>query len=296
MRHVLTVGETMVMVTPDAPEPLERATAFRLDIGGAESNVASHLVRAGVPAAWAGAVGDDALGRRLTATLRDRGVDTSLVTVDREAPTGVYFKDPGSDGTRVLYYRRGSAAARLGPAFAATLPLSSAPIVHLSGITAALSDSCRALLDEVVGTRRAAGLPVSFDVNYRPSLWEPAVAARVLLDVAKRCDLVFVGRDEASLLWGTGTAEDVRALIGPPARLVVKDGAVGAHAFDSGRAAVRTRRERRRRRAGRRRRRVRRRIPGRRPGGVPHRRRAASRTPVRGRRARHDGRLLGVNR
>ena len=147
----------------------------------------------GCAAAWASAVGADALGRRLVATLARRGVDTSLVAVDPAAPTGVFFKDPGTDGTRVLYYRRGSAASRLGPAFAAGLPLASAPIVHVSGITAALSDSCRDLLEEVIAVRARHGLPVSFDVNHRPALWEPAVAAPVLLDLARRCDLVFVG-------------------------------------------------------------------------------------------------------
>jgi len=232
---LLAIGETMVLVTPEAPQPLETATGFRLDIAGAESNVASHLARAGVPAAFASAVGDDALGRRLVATLAGRGVDTSLVAVDPGAPTGVFFKDPGANGTRVLYYRRGSAASRLGPEFAATLPLASAPLVHLSGITAALSDSCRALLDAVLAARAAHGLPVSFDVNYRPALWEPAVAGPALLALARRCDLVFVGRDEAQVLWGTGTAAQVRAHLGPGSRLVVKDGDVGAHAFHDGR-------------------------------------------------------------
>jgi 2-dehydro-3-deoxygluconokinase len=98
MRPLLAIGETMVLVTPEQPESLETATAFRLDIAGAESNVASHLARAGVPAAWASAVGDDALGRRLVATLDKRGVDTSLVRVDPAAPTGVFFKDPGATG------------------------------------------------------------------------------------------------------------------------------------------------------------------------------------------------------
>ncbi len=220
----------MVLVTPDRPEPLERAAAFRLDVAGAESNVASHLARAGVPAAWASAVGDDALGRRLTATLEARGVDTSLVLVDPDAPTGVFFKDPGSGATRVLYYRRGSAASRLGPSYAAKLPLTAAPLVHVSGITAALSESCRALLDEVIAVRASAGRPVSFDVNYRPALWDHDVAAPELLDLARRCDLVFVGRDEAATLWGTSSAADVRDLIGT-GKLIVKDGDVGAHAF-----------------------------------------------------------------
>jgi 2-dehydro-3-deoxygluconokinase len=230
---VLAIGETMVLVTPEQPEPLETAAGFRLDIGGAESNVASHLAQAGVQTAWASAVGADPLGRRLLATLTTRGVDTSLVKVDPRAPTGVYFKDPG---TGVHYYRRGSAASRLGPEFAGRLPLDTARLVHVSGITAALSRSCRALLDRVIAERVARSLPISFDVNYRPALWPPDVAGRELLDLARRCDIVFVGRDEAEVLWGTQTAAEVRALIGRRGRLVVKDGSVGAHAFEGGRS------------------------------------------------------------
>jgi 2-dehydro-3-deoxygluconokinase len=226
--QVLTVGETMALLTPELPEPLETASTLRLDIGGAESNVACHLARAGVPASWASAVGDDALGRRILATLAARGVDTSLVLVDPDAPTGVYFKDPGAG---VLYHRRGSAASRLGPGFAATLPLDGVPLVHVSGITAALSDSCRALLDEIIRIRRSHGMPVSFDVNYRPALWPTAVAGPALLDLARRCHIVFVGRDEAETLWATPTAEEVRALLGRGPRLVVKDADVGAHCF-----------------------------------------------------------------
>ena len=94
----------MVLVAPALAEPLETATDFHLDPGGAEANVASHLAALGRRAAWAGLVGDDALGRRLVAQLAARGVDTTWVDADADAPTGVYVKDPGRG---VSYYRRG---------------------------------------------------------------------------------------------------------------------------------------------------------------------------------------------
>lgn len=236
--QVLTLGETMSLVAPTEVAPLERADRFQVDIGGAESNVASHLALLGVSAGWASAVGDDALGRRMLATLAERGVDVSLVAVDPQAPTGVYFKDPGPAGTRVWYYRRGSAASRLGPEYAAALPLAEVPVLHVSGITPALSASCDALLRACVRARREAGLPVSFDVNHRPALWvgdgwAAGRAAELLLEYARLADLVFVGRDEAERVWGAATAEAIVDLIGPGPRVVVKDGEVGAtHAAD----------------------------------------------------------------
>ncbi|MGI9822646.1 sugar kinase [Agromyces sp. Marseille-Q5079] len=228
--EVLTVGETMVLVAPSIAEPLESATSFHLDPGGAESNVASHLAALGTATAWASAVGDDALGRRLVGQLAARGVDTSLVRCDPSAPTGLYVKDPGRG---VQYYRAGSAASRLGPDFVDALPIEGLRLLHVSGITAALSSSCDALLDALFDRASAAGVPVSFDVNHRPSLWPSTdAAAQRLLALAARADLVFVGLDEAQGLWGTATPAEVRALLPEPGVLVVKDGGVGATSYE----------------------------------------------------------------
>ncbi|MFD6055932.1 sugar kinase [Agromyces sp. NPDC060279] len=230
--EVLTVGETMALVVPARAEPLESALDFRVEPGGAESNVAAHLAALGRRAAWAGAVGDDPLGRRLLAQLDALGVDTAWARSDATAPTGVYFKDPG-DG--VHYYRAGSAASRLGADAVAGLPVAGARLLHLSGITPALSVSCDELVDALFDAAAAAGVPVSFDVNHRPALWPSrAAAAERLLELARRARFVFVGRDEAEALWGTSTPESVRELLPEPAQLIVKDGAVGASAFADG--------------------------------------------------------------
>lgn len=230
--EVLAVGETMALVAPAIAEPLELAVDFHVDPGGAEANVASHLAALGRRAAWAGAVGDDALGRRILRQLAERGVDTRRVTIDPTAPTGVYVKDPGNG---VRYYRQGSAASRLAPPFAAGLALDGVRVVHLSGITPALSPSCDGLVDALVDAARAAGAAVSFDVNHRPALWSSTdAAAQRLRQLAARADIVFVGRDEAQALWGTAGPDDVRSLLPEPAHVVVKDAAVGATELGSG--------------------------------------------------------------
>jgi 2-dehydro-3-deoxygluconokinase len=230
---VLCVGETLALLVPDPPARLAAASIMRLDIAGAEANVASHLAKDGVRAAWAGAVGSDPFGERILGTLTSRGFDVSAVKVDPEAPTGVLFKDPIGETTRVHYYRAGSAASRLGADFAATLPMDAA-VMHLTGITPALSASCRELVEELVGSRRTGTL-LSFDVNYRPALWH-GDAAEILRTIATECDLVFVGLDEASALWGVETPAEIAAML-PGARVVVKDGAVGAHVLGGDRAA-----------------------------------------------------------
>jgi 2-dehydro-3-deoxygluconokinase len=222
---MITLGETMALITPAHAEPLRVAREVRLLIGGAESNVAMHAAQLGVPTAWVSALGDDALGVRVRDEVAGHGVDTRWVTMDPDAPTGVYFKDPGHG---VLYYRRGSAAARMSPASVADVPLEDAEVVHLSGITPALSASCAALIDTVIDRVAAGPGILAFDVNHRAALWAAGAAASALLPLARRADLVFVGLDEAECLWHTATADDVRALLPEPTTLVVKDGDVGA--------------------------------------------------------------------
>ncbi|MFG1928124.1 sugar kinase [Cryptosporangium sp. NPDC048952] len=217
---VVCVGEAMALVTPDPPGPLASGGPMRLDVAGAESTVASYLAQLGARTAWVSAVGADPLGSLVCSRIASYGVDVSTVVVDPSAPTGVFFKDPGASGTTVHYYRAGSAASRLGPS---TLP--SSRVVHLSGITPALSSSCAALVDAVFDS----GVTASFDVNYRPGLWSVEQAAPVLAGLARRADVVFVGLDEARTLWGVRTAADVRELLPEPERVIVKDGAVGAY-------------------------------------------------------------------
>lgn len=223
--RLIAIGETMALVAPARPEPLATTQEVRLLIGGAESNVAIHAAQLGIPTAWVSAVGDDPLGERVRREVGSHGVDIGWVTSDPQAPTGVYFKDPGRG---VLYYRRGSAASAMTPDTLAAVPLERADLVHISGITPALSGSCAALVESVIERVTAGDGILSFDVNHRPALWQPDAAASALLDLARRADLVFVGLDEAEGLWGTADADAVRQLIPEPALLVVKDGDVGA--------------------------------------------------------------------
>lgn len=225
---LLAAGETMAMVGPVAAERLKDAASFHVDAGGAESNVAAHVVASGFPARWFGRLGDDPLGHRIVRQLGERGIDVSSTVFDDDHPTGVYFKDPGHG---VRYYRRGSAGSFMSTTDADALDLDGVRVVHVSGITAALSDCAAGFLDRVIERAHAHGAIVSFDVNHRPALWDAATASVVLADLARRADVVFVGRDEAETLWQTVSAEDVRALLVDVPELVVKDGEVGATAF-----------------------------------------------------------------
>ncbi|MFB7912545.1 sugar kinase [Streptomyces sp. NPDC056061] len=233
--EVVCLGESMVTFLPSRPGRLADVPSFGRGIGGAESNVACALAGAGHRAAWVSRVGADGFGDHLVETVTEYGVDTSAVRRDPARPTGIYFRtatDRATDVHEVAYYRAGSAASAMSPDNVPYEALFAARILHLSGITAALSVDCLALLHDLTAPRPDRPL-VSFDVNHRPGLWRGAAAGPgVLLDLARRCDLVFVGEDEAEDAWGVeGGAEAIRAALPEPATLVVKRGAEGATVF-----------------------------------------------------------------
>ncbi len=229
--EVVCVGETMAMVTPEQPEPLEFARTVVIHPAGAESNVAMYLASLGHRVGWVSRLGDDPLGRRVLSDVSAVGVDTSLVEIDENAPTGVYFKDPGLGCTRVFYYRRGSAASLMRAQLLDPVLRMPPQLVHLTGITPALSQQCDDMMSELFHAFRESGTTISFDVNFRESLWPHAKAAVRLIELAQQADVVFVGLDEAQALWGARKPDDLRILLDQPRVLVVKNGAIGATVY-----------------------------------------------------------------
>lgn len=228
---VVTVGETMVLLVPTVAGSLAKGSALAMYVGGAESNVATYLAELGYRARWASRVGDDPFGLFILRKLASVGVDTQAVVRVPGGRTGMYVKDTFAGRTEVYYYRDGSAARDLSPAALHDALLGGARILHLTGITAALSDTARQLVCAGTLHRPRSARQVSFDVNYRPKLWPAAEAAPVLAEIANNSDLVFVGLDEAQCLWDCRKPADVRAVLPDPATVIVKDGAVGAYSL-----------------------------------------------------------------
>ncbi|MER6087297.1 sugar kinase [Streptomyces bluensis] len=232
---VVALGESMVTFLPTRPGRLADVPSFERGIGGAESNVACVLAAAGHAVRWVSRVGADGFGDHLVEAIGGYGVDVSAVRRDPERPTGVYFRtaeDRDGDAHEVAYYRAGSAASAMAVGNVDLAAVRAGRVLHLSGITAALSDSCLALLREL--TAPSPGRPlVSFDVNFRTSLWRDPDGPRLLLDLARRADIVFVGSDEAAAAWGLDAdPRAIRDALPEPRVLVVKQGTQGATLFE----------------------------------------------------------------
>jgi 2-dehydro-3-deoxygluconokinase len=235
MSDVVTFGETMALVAPPGAEPLRHTTTLALSTGGAESNVAIGLARLGVRASWYGRVGDDALGGRVVRDVRGEGVAVHAV-VDPAAPTGLMVKERRGPAVRVSYYRRHSAGSRLCAADVPDAAVAGARILHVTGITPALSATARAAVSHAVAVARAAGTVVSLDLNHRRALWADADFGATIRSLLPSVDVVFAGAEEAALVVGPGTpAAQASALAAlGPAQAVLKLGAEGALCWADG--------------------------------------------------------------
>jgi 2-dehydro-3-deoxygluconokinase len=201
-----------------------------LHVGGAESNVAIGVTRLGGRATWIGRVGDDSIGRRVQRELRAESVEVAVL-VDPEARTGIMLKEtPIAGSTRVLYYRSGSAGSRLSPQDIDADTIASAAILHVTGITPALSASAAAAVRTAIDLAVDAGVPVSFDVNHRASLWADDSFRSTYREIAERADVIFAGADEAALLVGEAAPDALASLLAElgPAQAIVKLGPDGS--------------------------------------------------------------------
>jgi 2-dehydro-3-deoxygluconokinase len=233
---VVGLGEAMVLLLAEQPGPLREVTTFRRHVAGAESNVAVGVCRLGLTAGFVSRVGNDEFGAAVRFRLRGEGVDTSKLIVDDGAPTGLLVRERREVGPLdVAYYRRGSAASRLCPSDLDAAYIGGARYLVLSGITPALSPSCKATVFAAAEMARSAGVTVVVDPNVRLKLWSAEEAREVLRDLVAHADVVVPGGDEAELLTGESDpllAAKALAQLGPRL-VVVKRGASGALALDA---------------------------------------------------------------
>jgi 2-dehydro-3-deoxygluconokinase len=232
---VVTFGETMAALR--AQGPLRLGGSLGLSVAGAESTVAIGLARLGHRVRWAGRVGADELGALVLRTLRAEGVDTDhAITDDTGRPTGLLLTEPRLGTlTRVSYYRAGSAGSAVSPADVLPALASGARVLHLTGITPALSASAAEAVLAAATTARAAGITVCCDVNHRSRLWSADRARTVLRPMLAHVDLLIASEDELPLVQAqpdTPESEGVQELLAAGVReVVIKRGARGATSF-----------------------------------------------------------------
>lgn len=194
MVDVVLLGEAMLRLSPSRFTRLEQANQFQVVVGGSELSVAANLARLGTPVSWVTALPNSPLGRMVWNAARQQGVETGHVTWREESRLGLYFYEEGAAPrpSQVIYDRKGSAFSTLTPGeidWAAVLQ--GARLFHTSGITPALSESCRRLTIAALQAARERSLICSFDLNFRSRLWDIAEARRCFLEIAPLVDVLF---------------------------------------------------------------------------------------------------------
>jgi len=234
----LCIGETMVALRSRGL--LSLGAPLTPAIAGAESNVAIALSRLGHHAAWCGLVGADQAGALVLRTLRAEGVDLRCVRREPAAATGLMVREERLPGVvRVDYHRRGSAGSRLDLTDVDRALRTLQPrVVHVTGISLAISQQARAAVIGAVRAARELGATVSLDVNHRRRLWTDGEASAALAPLLPDIDILVGSVDELALL-ALSTLEDgsdaaAELLTLGPAEVVVKRGAHGASAFTLG--------------------------------------------------------------
>lgn len=237
---VVTVGESMVLFTPESAGSFCYAGKFDKTIGGAESNVAIALSRLGHKAGWISRLGNDEFGLYIRNFIRGEGVDTSKVTFDADRQTGVFFKErKNGEEPRVFYYRNNSAASHLKTEDLDEAYIAGARFLHITGITPALSESCRKTVLSAIEIAKKYGVQVIFDPNIRLKLWDKDTATKVLREIADLSDIVLPGLSEGILLTHKQSPEQIAdELLGGRTKTVViklgKEGAYYATRVESG--------------------------------------------------------------
>lgn len=201
MFDVITVGETMVSFIPKEKEKIRYAHSFCKRVAGAESNVAIGLSKLGKKSGWISKLGNDEFGEFILRELRGEGVDTSRVIRTDRYPTGIMFKETSYlNDTSVFYYRQNSAASTLSVSDLDEEYIKQAKILHLTGVTPALSNSCREVFEYLADFAKKNGILLSFDPNIRLKLWSEKEAVQCLKGVLTQSDIVLINQQEAKIL------------------------------------------------------------------------------------------------
>lgn len=201
---VTAIGEGGLRLSVPSGIRLERTASLDVNVAGAEANVLSGLASLGWKTGWISALPETPLARRVECQLRSYGVDLAGVHHAPGGRLGTYYVEygPAPRPTQVHFDRADTAFTRMTTADVDWDLLLDTRIIHMTGITAALSPTVMEILTETLDRAEAARVPVSFDVNYRANLWTPTEATRALQPFIERAEILFVRQEDLQTLYG----------------------------------------------------------------------------------------------
>ena len=203
MFDVITFGEAMIRLSPPSFERLENTTSFDLKIGGSEANVAVALACLKLKSSWYSKLTKNSLGRRIENEVKRWNVDTSHVIWTSDHRVGLYFLEIGSKPRpyKVIYDRKNSAISNITTSELDWKYLEATKLFHTSGITVALSDSCREVISSILDSCKSKDILTSFDINYRSKLWTIKESRANLKSILSKIDVIISSENDIDLLF-----------------------------------------------------------------------------------------------
>ena len=194
-RKIVTFGELLLRLSKNDHQRLSQGDYFTTKFGGSEANVAVSLATLGNQVEYITRLPDTPVGRAGVMRLQEMGVGCHDVIFGGKR-VGTYYFEPaaGMRSAKVVYDRANSACSEIKPGMVPWREvLRDARVLHISGITAAISQSSLDATLEALDIADEMGVLVSYDINYRKNLWQypGADPRRTLCLLLSRCDLMF---------------------------------------------------------------------------------------------------------
>ena len=225
-----TIGEILVDLTQTGTDA-NGVCQFAANPGGAPANVAVAASRLGCSSRFVGCIGNDSFGAILRKTLEDNGVGTDGLQVTDCASTTLAVVTVDAKGERSFSFCRKPGADTVIDMDKAIRDVTGTGILHFGSVSLA-AENCRETIKAAVKAGRESGALISYDPNYRSTLWKSVEeACEVMRSVLDMCDIVKISDEETLLMTGSTRPEDAaRFLHGKGVRLVlVTLGADGAY-------------------------------------------------------------------
>jgi 2-dehydro-3-deoxygluconokinase len=227
---IISIGEPMVEFSAQQEGALSETSNFRMGWGGDTSNFCIAASRAGGKVGYLTRLGEDEFGESFLKLWHRENIDTRHIVKDSNSFTAVYFISRMGKQHSFSYFRRDSAASRMTPDFLPKKYIAGARLLHVSGISQAISQSACDTVSAAITLARNSGRLISYDPNYRPKLWPRNRAREVIHQTCRLADLIFPSLDDARYLTGLSEPEEIAKFylgLGPKV-VVIKLGADGA--------------------------------------------------------------------
>lgn len=211
----LGLGEVMMRLSPVGAERIAQGDQFVKHAGGSELNVVSGISRLGLRCGLISKLPANLAGRYIRNHIRSYGVSDDYVLDDADPASrlGIYYYEGGGYPRKpqVVYDRAHSAFTTITPNEIPADIYGKTRLFHTSGITLALCAGTRQTAVKLIEGFKKAGALISFDVNYRATLWSEAEAREVITGILPYVDILFVSEETCRrMLQKTGSLEEIQ--------------------------------------------------------------------------------------